>query len=456
MRRLLVTISAILYTASLSYSFGMEVADSRLEAGKDSTECVRNISFFKLHAKGNNYEDAYTFWEKAYKGCPDATKDIYIIGAKILGWKIENSKDESQKSSLINELMGLYDNRIKYFGDDPKTGKDYILGSKANDYIRFMGAKADYNQVYDWLKGVVAEKKSQTDALALSLYAYSSMMKMAKDESHKEVYINDYMMVSGYFDDQIKAFSGSGDTKTVEMYQQYKTGIDTQFAASGAANCDMLEKIYSPKIDEHKSEKEYLENVVGLLYKLKCQETPVYYKASEYLYALSPSANAAIGIARQAMNKKQYDRATKFYEEAVKLSTDKEEKAEAYYNMAVMSYQQKQYAKARGLCNQAMQEKSNFGAPMLLIAQMYAATAPSIYPDDPVMSRIVYCLVVDKCVQAKSMDPSIAEEANRLIGTYSRHYPAKEDVFMHPKLKEGASITIGGWIGETTTVRSSN
>lgn len=449
-------LAGILFLGLPTMAFAQDNATSPYGTGKDSIECLRNITFMKTYARSNNFQDAYTFWEKAYKGCPSSTKDIYILGAKILGWKIENEKDEAQKKSLLDELMGMYDSRIQYFGDDPKTGKDYILGSKANDYIRFMGAKADFSMVYDWLKDIVAEKKESADALALSLYTYSSMMKMAKDDSHKEKYISDYMTISGYFDKNIQAANESGNSDRAGILQNYKTGIDTQFAASGAASCDMLEKIYAGKVDENKGDKAYLETVVGLLQKLKCQENPVYFKAAEYLYALSPSANAAIGIARQAMSKKQYDRATKFYEEAIKLSTDSQEKSEAYYNMAVMAYQQRQYAKARGYCNQAMQERSGFGAPMLLIAQMYAATAPSIYPDDPVLSRIVYCLVVDKCQQAKAMDSSIADEANKLIGTYSRHYPAKEDVFMHPKLTEGASFTIGGWIGETTTVRCSN
>ena len=84
---------------------------------------------------------------------------------------------------------------------------------------------------------------------------------------------------------------------------------------------------------------------------------------------------------------------------------------------------------------------------------MYASTASSIYPDDPVKQRVVYCLVVDKAARAKAIDPSVTAQANKLIGTYTAAYPAKEDIFMHPDLQEGQSFTVGGWIGETTTIR---
>ena len=49
-------------------------------------------------------------------------------------------------------------------------------------------------------------------------------------------------------------------------------------------------------------------------------------------------------------------------------------------------------------------------------------------------------------------DSSVEEEANKLIGTYSRYTPKDEDLFFLG-LKKGDSVTIGGWIGETTTIR---
>lgn len=425
-------------------------------AAADSTECRRNITFFKIHAKNNNFPDAYDFWKKAYALCPGESKDIYIIGAQLLNWKISQAQTPEEKKRYFDELMGMYDNRIKYFGDDPKTGKDYILASKASDYINMMQAKADFGQVYTWLKDVVVEKKEATDPLALSLYLYSSMAKMMGDPKHKESYIGDYMTISGYFDGSIKVAEEAGDNVTAELYRQYKTAADTNFGASGAASCEMVAEIFGPKLDANKNDKAYLSTIISLLVRLRCENNPVYFKASEYIYEIEPSADAAIGIARQAMVKKQYDRASKYYEEAIKLSQKPEERGEAYYAMATMAYEQRAYSRARSLCLKAMEERSGFGAPMLLIASMYASTAASIYPDDPVLQRIVYCLVVDKCERAKAIDPSIAAEANRLIGTYRPHYPNKEDVFMHPDISAGQAFTVGGWIGETTTIRTSN
>ena len=63
-----------------------------------------------------------------------------------------------------------------------------------------------------------------------------------------------------------------------------------------------------------------------------------------------------------------------------------------------------------------------------------------------------YFLVIDKLQRAKAVDSSVANEANELIRVYSQYTPTAQDLFMLG-YKAGDSITIGGWIGESTTIR---
>jgi hypothetical protein len=84
---------------------------------------------------------------------------------------------------------------------------------------------------------------------------------------------------------------------------------------------------------------------------------------------------------------------------------------------------------------------------------MYAATAGSVYPDDTVLRKTVYYAAVDKFERARQVDPSVGEEAGKLISAYRSYFPSTEEIFMHPDLDKGKAITIPGWIGERTTVR---
>lgn len=439
----------------MSFLFALNVlAQGDAQPTSGNVECNKNVSYFTVHAKSKNYLDAYTFWKKVYDACPTESKNIYIYGPEILRWKIEQAKTPEEKQAFLKELLEVYDNRIKYFGDDPKIGKDYIMGSKVQDYMAIMGDSVDYDLIYSWLKPVVDEFKENTDPYTLSQFIYSSMARMIKNPDLKSKYVDDHLMVDGYFDTIINKANECGDDKRAELVGTYKSDAQYFFASSGAASCDMMQQIYGPLIGDKKNDKEYLKNVLSVLQSVGCTESNVYFTASEYMYQLEPTANAALGMAQKAYKEKNYDRATKYFEEAIKLSDSGNDRGNAYYMLAVMSYDRNSYSAARNYANKAMQEKSGFGAPMLLIANMYAATARSIFPDDPIKQRIVYCLVVDKCERARAMDPSVAGEAARAIAKYRAHFPSKEDVFMHPDLQEGSSFFVGGWIGESTTIRT--
>ena len=153
------------------------------------------------------------------------------------------------------------------------------------------------------------------------------------------------------------------------------------------------------------------------------------------------------------MKKEDYATAIKFFEEAVTMETDPATKAEDYYMMGLLSYDQNSYSKAREYCRKAIAENANYGNPWMLIGKMYAATAKSVYPDDAVMARAVYYAAIDKFEKARQVDETCAEEAASLISSYRAHLPSNEEIFMHPDLEKGKSVTIGGWIGESVVVR---
>lgn len=422
-------------------------------SGEDSVRCITNISLFVPYAKAGNFKDAYDFWKIVYDECPAAIKDIYLHGVKIMDWKIANEKDPAKREALINDLMGVYDKRVKYFGDDKRYGKDWIVARKAQDYIRLEGDKLDPKVPYGWLKEVVDEYGNNMEALGVSLFMFGAHSQMSADPNFKEQYIQDYLKASGILDAQLKAAQAAGNAKEIEALSGMKSAVDGGFAGSGAADCETLQNLYGAKIEENKDNLPYLKETIALLRRMRCQEADAYLAAAGYAYKLEPSADAAVGMAKQAVKAKDYDTAIKYFEEAANLETDNTAKADDYYMIALLTFEQNSYSKSRQYCQKAIELNPSYGAPWLLIGKMYAATAKSVYPDDGVLARAVYNAAIDKFEKAKQVDPSIAEDANNLINTYRAHLPSTEEIFMHPELDKGKPFTIGGWIGERTIIR---
>lgn len=50
---------------------------------------------------------------------------------------------------------------------------------------------------------------------------------------------------------------------------------------------------------------------------------------------------------------------------------------------------------------------------------MYASSAASCGGSDEIASRVGYWAAVDKFIKARSVDPSVADDANKGIDTYS-------------------------------------
>ncbi|MDR1981367.1 MAG: tetratricopeptide repeat protein [Tannerellaceae bacterium] len=422
-------------------------------SGEDSVRCITNVSLFSSYARSGNLKDAYEFWKIAYDECPAAHKDIYQYGVRIVGWQIDNESDPAKKAAFMNDLMAVYDKRVHYFGNDPRYGKDWIVSRKIQDYIQRLGEQADPKTIYGWAKEVVDEFGNKTESLAVSYFMFSSHQLFLSDENHKPVYIQDYLKASEILDTQLAEATAANNEKEKSTLLSIKTGLDTGFAGSGAADCETLQSIYGSKVEENKDNLAYLKETIALLRRMRCHETEAYFAASEYAHKQDPTAESAMGLARRAVKLKDYPAAIALFEEAAGMEADHVVKAEDYYLIALLTFEQNNYSKARQYCLKALETNPNYGEPYILIGTMYATTAPSVYPDDNVLRKSVFYAAVDKFEKAKQVDPSVTEQANKNINTYRGHFPSPEEIFMHPELEKGKTITIGGWIGERTVVR---
>ena len=113
----------------------------------------------------------------------------------------------------------------------------------------------------------------------------------------------------------------------------------------------------------------------------------------------------------------------------------------------------KNYPRSRQMALKAIELKPDDGGPYITIGDVYAASAKDCGSND-LTSRVAYWAAVDKYQQARRVDESQADAANKRIATYSVYFPSLETIFFHG-LQEGSSYTIDCWFKEETTVRAS-
>ena len=169
---------------------------------------------------------------------------------------------------------------------------------------------------------------------------------------------------------------------------------------------------------------------------------------------MQPSPESAYMMGNLCLTKQQYAKAAEYLKEAV-AGVEEDKKYQANIRLAYALQGAKSYAASRSAAYEAAKLDPTKGEPYMIIASLYAETAGSCCGSGPVMSRVAYWAAVDKAIRAKNVEdtPEMVERANKFINTYSRHFPSQTDAFME-NIIDGNSFTVGGWIGETTTVRT--
>ena len=240
--------------------------------------------------------------------------------------------------------------------------------------------------------------------------------------------------------------------------------MDNIFAISGAADCSKLDEIYAAVVKDNISNLDMLQKIAKLYKRVRCTESDVYFAACEAAHKLQPTDESAAGCASMAAKKGDYQQAVDYYDQAIKLAMvedELEDVADYQYNAAFYCYNNlKKYQEARKYALASIATLSGLGQTKgqgrcyIIIGMCYAAT--QLYPQDAkgrILNKTVYWAAVDKFVKAKQVDPSVEAQATEFISSYSKYYPTKEERFDLPNEFSGSTYYVGGWIGETTSIR---
>ncbi len=399
--------------------------------------CASNLSTMSEFYKINMFEYAYESWRSCFVNCPRSSKNIYIMGTRILKHKIENSVVEAEKQKLIDTLMLLYDKRIQYFNQE-----GYVLGRKGIDLLRYRPEEIE--KAWEYLnKSADIEKQNSEEAVLVTLMqATNILFNNGKCDTNAMMSI--YMKVSDYL-----MQSASSDSASLKHAVE---SVEKIFAESGAADCSVLNSLFSSKYEANPDDVALLKRITWLLDKKGCYQSDLFAKAAESLYKTDPSASAAYNLARLFESQNNFGKASYYYSQAIELEPDNKIKANYYYRWSLSAEQQGDHQISRTNALKAVELNPSLGEPYLVIGLAYAASS-NLCGSNAFEKAAVFWAAVDMFVKAKNVDPGLTEKANEYIGKYSAYFPTKEEAFFNG-YTDGMTYTVGCWINEKTTVRT--
>ncbi|MDR2835363.1 MAG: tetratricopeptide repeat protein [Bacteroidales bacterium] len=413
----------------------------------NTEKCNQELSTYSEYFKQNNFHDAYPSWSWCFNNCPQSTKNIYIQGATIIENIITGEKDSIKKEAWVDTLMLVYDNRIKYFDQ-----KALVLGRKALSMLRYRGY--EIKSAYDILEESFKLGKETSESFVLDFYMTTTINLYNSNILTKEDVLNNYESISETYN--IMITNEANDTKREKLEESAKK-VEDMFVSSGVADCEAVINMFTPKFKENPTDVALAKKIVALLNmgnSDECKLSDLYIEVATLVYSDEKTANAAHSLAQAHLKRKNFSVSEKFYLEAINLETEPLKKADMYYELALVYYMNSNYPSARNIARSCLANNPNAGKAYILIGKIYGASAKNCV-ESVFDKKATNCLIVDQFIKAKNIDPSVAGEANELIGKYTAGFPKTEDGFWL-SIEAGATFTVGCWINETTTIRFSD
>jgi len=449
-------IVALQFTATSSYAqCGTFVDSSQEDEGLEAHNLYRDA------VKAGDFEGAYDNWMKAYTIAPAANGKNhlhYSDGRKILKNKFEKAPDEAAKQEAVNTILKLYDEQIQCYG---KNGQDaYLTGRKAyNSFYYYKKYLQDSDQViFDMCKLTVEKAGNNLEDIVLVPYASVVVNLFAAEKIDKAGARAVHSKLNEIADHNI-----ANNAKSGERFKAAQASMNGTFAKIEAHifDCDYFVNKVRPDYEADPDTPANLEKIIRVLKRRGCDETEPFLVELEGKYKAYADAenarrkadwqanNPAV-IAKRLRDSGDYDGAIAKYQEAVDKAGSDGDKAPYILRIAQIEYSNKKnYGKARTLAKQAAGMKSGWGSPYMMLGDIYARMSKRCKEDWD--TRLAILAALDKYRKAKSVDPSVADEANKRIRTYSAAKPEKSEGHMRG-VDAGQVVTCGCGVGESVKV----
>lgn len=435
---------------------GNVILKSQEELLKEQDKDYMNqLSLYNEFYKQGDYKSALPHWKILYDKYPKSTSNIYIHGAKIFEYLVENAATDEERDKYLDEFMNGYDQRIKYFG-----GKGYVLGRKGTSWLKYklsdkrttpLEGEALKNALqtgYGWLSISVEEEKTNTELPVLLLLMQTSRSLFKLEALPKEDVVRNYDKINSILNEVAATSKDEVKLKEVKEIQPY---IENLFGTSGAADCDALIKLYTPQFEAKSSDVEFIKSMLRRLRQAKCNDAEIVEKATIRLYELEPSAEAAFNMARGYLKKDNIEMAKKYYDQAISQEKDPKLLASYYYERGVLLFaKENAYSEAREMARKAIASDPDLCDAYMLIGNIYVE-ASRTFNGEGIQKSAVFWVAADYYNKARKGDDCAAEAASK-AADLRKYFPNKEEGFMEG-LKEGQAYKVGGWINESTTVR---
>ena len=388
--------------------------------------------------KNGHYKQAIAPHQWLLKNAPNLNTSIYIQGAELYDKLADQEKDAAKKQVYVDSLMLIYDMRIQYCGEEAS-----VMNRKAISFYKFNlnGAKAaEVLPLMD--KAFDLNGNNVSDGLLVPYMQAVRVGALKLKNLNEEQILSRYDKVSAVIDAKIK--KAQTEQKPIDKLQKYKDDVDAILITLVKVDCNFVRKNLAPKFKANPTDIVLAKKIFAFMLKDKCTDDPIWLEAGEAIHKVEQDFGLAKNLGVRYTTLDNAEKADFYLTEAFNLAKTNAEKADILLLQGTIAGK-KSKSEARKLFRQALElDSSNKDAYEKIGDLYYNSFNDCSKRENQADDRAVYLIAYDYFARAG---------ATQKMGAAKAQFPSKEEIFL-VNYQQGQSISVGCWIGESTTIRT--
>ncbi len=418
-------------------------------------EVENNYVIYRDFLKNGKIDQAFELWQKVYEEAPAADgkrSTVFEDGIYFYKRIYAGETDSLRKMELLNSIMSFFDEMANCYGEPEMIG-----ARKAFEYYYTFPGTASNSEIYTLFKNYIDKAGLKTQAFAINPFTALLLERgLANEISLEEAKIYE-RKIKEIITHNLSTAKGQ-DLEAWKIVDSYAPERLSDFETlKNFYDCSYYMNKYYPIYEENPADCDIIRETYSWLKWGGCLESDPKFQSLIKTGNEKCATGSSSGPASEAYNclkNADYRCAVEKFEQAANEATEVEKKATYTLLIAKIYYSHlKNFSRSRQYALDAARIRPNWGEPYMLIGRLYASSGPLCGPGRGWDSQVVTWVAIDMWSRAKSVDSSVASEANKLIGRYTQYMPSVEDIFQRG-LKEGESYYVGCWIQQSTTVRA--
>ena len=412
----------------------------------------------QLKLKEPDYQRAYELWQYVYENAPAADgqrNTVYSDGIYFQEYFMSQEQDAAKREPYIARVFEIYDEIDRCY---PEGG--YIEARKAFDYYYKYPEMVTDKEKYDMFKSSIAKDGMKTNDFVLNPLTDLTVRLHNAGEITDAQARETVTQINDILSKGVADCAKKNDCDRWDIIKNYAPERLEYFESiRGFYDCQYYVDKYYSEFEADPNNCDVIQTIGARLAFGDCAKTSPQYMALEEAYKRNncgggtTTGTGVVSQGYECLRNGDYDCAIEKFEQAMNETTDAQKKGKLALLIGKVYYaHKKNFSQGRAWAEKAADFQSGWGEPYILIGRMYASSGPLCGPGTGWDSQVVVWTAIDAWQKAKSVDPSVAGEANKWINQYSRYMPSNEDIFSRSMTK-GQSYKVGCWIQRTTTVR---